>query len=156
MECLIKLCKKYDYIELEVFSSFNLYGWGERDKEFGSLYDFCRDHPKINYHGTEPNNEIREALKRSHIFAYPSIYNETFSICLAQAMSAGLVCANPNLGALYETASRLTLQYQFQEDTTRHAKLFGHMLDAAIRDIDKPELQSSSEFKKVMLGLFIV
>ena len=86
-----QLCKKYDYIELEVFSSFNLYGWGERDKEFESLYDFCRNHPKINYHGTVPNNEIREALKRSHIFAYPSIYNETFSICLAEAMSAGPV-----------------------------------------------------------------
>ena len=57
-------------------------------------------------------------------------------------------CVHSNLGALYETASRLTLQYQFQEDTTRHAKLFGHMLDAAIRDIDKPELQSSIGVQK--------
>ena len=143
-----QLCKKYDYIELDVYSSFALYTWQERDKEFEPLFDFLRNHPKCNYHGTVSNDEVREALKRSRIFAYPSIWNETSCRCLMEAMSAGLVCVHPNLGALYETASRLTLQYQFQEDTTRHAKLFGHMLDAAIRDIDKPELQSSIGVQK--------
>ena len=143
-----QLCKKYDYIELNVYSSFNLYGWGDRDKDFESLYDFLRNHPKCNYHGTVPNDEIREALKHNHIFAYPSIWNETSCMCLMEAMSAGLLCVHSNFGALYETAANLTLMYQFQEDTTRHAKLFGHMLDAAIRDIDKPELQSSIGVQK--------
>jgi len=143
-----QLCKKYDYIELEVFSSFDLYGWGERDKEFEPLYNFLRNHPKCHYHGTVPNDEVRDAIKQSHIFAYPSIWNETSCLCLMEAMSAGLVCVHPNLGALYETAANLTFQYQFQEDNTKHAKLFGYMLDTAIRDIDKSEVQSGLSVQK--------
>jgi UDP-glucose:(glucosyl)LPS alpha-1,2-glucosyltransferase len=143
-----QLCKKYDYIELEVFSSFELYGWGDRDREFEPLYEFLKNHPKINYYGTVANEEVRSAITQCHIFAYPSIWNETSCLCLMEAMSAGLLCVHPNLGALYETAANLTLMYQFQQDSSAHAKLFGHMLDAAIRDIDKPELQSSLGVQK--------
>ena len=143
-----QLCKKYDYIELNVYSSFNLYTWQERDKEFLPLFDFLRNHPKCNYYGTVSNDEVREALKQSQIFAYPSIWNETSCRCLIEAMGAGLLCVHPNLGALFETASNLTLMYQFQEDTTKHAKVFGQILDAAIRDINKPEVQSSLGVQK--------
>ena len=35
----IKLCEKYDNVELDVFSSFNIYGWGERDKEYEKIFE---------------------------------------------------------------------------------------------------------------------
>jgi UDP-glucose:(glucosyl)LPS alpha-1,2-glucosyltransferase len=142
------LCSKYDNLELDVFSSFALYGWTERDKEFESLYRFLLDHPKANYYGTVSNLEVREALKRAHIFAYPSIWTETSCLCLMEAMSAGLACVHSNLGALYETAGNLTAMYQFHEDLSQHAGMFERMMDVVIGEINKPELQSSLEVQK--------
>lgn len=127
-----KLCEKYDHIELDVFSSFKLYGWEERDKQYEELFEKCKSHPKINYHGSVPNEVIREALSDIHILAYPSIWLETSCLVLMEAMSAGLICVHPNYGALYETAANMTFMYQFDEDLNRHANQFYHILDNAI------------------------
>ena len=70
------LAKKYDNIILDVFSSYKIYGWGEADAKFEELYELCRQHPRINYHGFAKNDEVREALQRAHIFSYPSIWLE--------------------------------------------------------------------------------
>jgi hypothetical protein len=77
---------------------------------------FFRQHPKIRYHGTQPNAAVREALTRAHVFAYPSVWPETSCLCLIEAMSAGLVCVHSNLGALFETAAHWTQIYPFHED----------------------------------------
>jgi len=126
------LLEKYPNLELDVFSSFDLYGWSERDKEYEALFDFCRQHPKINYHGSQSNDIVREALAKSHIFAYPSTWQETSCLCLIEAMSAGLTCVHSNLGALYETSANWTYSYQFQEDINKHSLSFKSMLDIAI------------------------
>jgi UDP-glucose:(glucosyl)LPS alpha-1,2-glucosyltransferase len=138
LEILIPVFQKlkidYDNLHLDVFSSFNLYGWGDRDKEYQQLFDICESDPNITYHGSKPNADIRIALGESHIFAYPSIWVETSSICLIEAMSAGLLCVHPNLGALYETASNFTYMYQFNEDKNKHANLFYAMLKMSIEN----------------------
>lgn len=130
------LCEKYDNIELDVFSSFKIYGWEHRDQPYQQLIDDCKQHPKINYHGTVPNSEVREALKNAHIFAYPSIWNETSCISLIEAMSAGCICVHSNLGALYETAGGTTMMYQYQDTPAQHADMFYGVLDVAISEIN--------------------
>lgn len=130
-----KLSKEHDNIELDVFSSFKLYGWEERDKPFQELFKLLEDHPKINYHGTVPNEELREHLAKAHIFAYPSIWQETSCLCLMEAMSAGLMCVHSNLGALPETAANWTYMYQMQDQLNDHANLFYNVLKSAIEDI---------------------
>jgi len=132
-----KLCEKYDDIELDVFSSFKIYGWDDRDKEFEPLFKFLDEHPKINNLGFQPNDVVRKNLQLSHIFAYPSIWQETSCIALIEAMSAGLLCVHPNLGALSETACNWTLMYQYQEDVNAHANLFYNMLEFAIDTVKK-------------------
>lgn len=129
-----KLKTEFDNLHLDVYSSFNLYGWGERDRQYERLFQICEDDPDISYHGSKPNDEVREALAKSHIFAYPSIWTETSSLCLIEAMSAGLICVHPNLGALYETAAGYTYMYQFAEDANRHANTFYLMLKLAIEN----------------------
>lgn len=128
-----KLAEEHDNIELDVYSSFKLYGWEDRDKPFEALFDACRKHPKINYHGTVSNEELREGLKKAHIFAYPSTWQETSCLCLMEAMSAGLLCVHPNLGALYETAANWTVMYQYHEDHNQHASALYHILSDALR-----------------------
>ena len=130
-----KLSKEHDNIELDVFSSFKLYGWEDRDKPFQELFKLLEDHPKINYHGTVPNEELREHLGKAHIFAYPSIWQETSCLCLMEAMSAGLMCVHSNLGALPETAANWTYMYQMQDQMNDHANMFYTVLKSAIEDI---------------------
>lgn len=129
------LCREHDDIELDVFSSFKLYGWEERDEKYAELFELLEAHPKINYRGTQSNQEIRNALADSHIFAYPSVWPETSCLCLIEAMCAGLLCVHPNYGALYETALNQTYMYQWDEDINRHANVFYAVLDQAIRTV---------------------
>ena len=127
-----EMCKHREDVVLDVYSSFNLYGWEERDKQFLPLYEKLKENPKVNYHGAVSNEKVRKALLKSHVFAYPSVWEETSCLCLIEAMAAGLVCVHPNYGALFETAANWTLQYQWIEDPNRHAQMFYNMLMVAV------------------------
>jgi glycosyltransferase involved in cell wall biosynthesis len=131
-----KLCETHDNIELDVYSSFKIYGWESRDEQYKQLFDDCKNTPNINYHGFVPNEEIRTSLTRSHIFAYPSIWTETSCLALIEAMSAGNICVHPNLGALYETAANWTHMYQWNENPSQHANMFYSILDSAIKELN--------------------
>jgi glycosyltransferase involved in cell wall biosynthesis len=130
-----KLKEKFDNIELDVYSSFNIYGWGERDKPFQELFEDCKNTPGINYHGSVSNKEIHEILKSKHIFSYPSIWEETSCIAMMEAMSAGLICVHPNYGALQETSSNWTHMYHWDEDINRHANAFYSVLANTIDNL---------------------
>lgn len=149
-----KLCEKYDNIELNVYSSFKLYGWPERDEAFKPLYEMCENHPKINYHGTVSNEVLREELTRNHIFAYPSTWVETSCLCLMEAMSAGMLCVHSNLGALYETAANWTSMYQFSENVNSHAGQFYTVLDTCIEMIGDPHVESQLASQKGYANVF--
>lgn len=144
------LGEKYgDRIHFDVYSSFNVYGWGERDKEYAELFDFVRDHPYMTYHGSVPNAEVREALKDSHIYTFPSTWPETFGISLVEAMSARCIVAHPDLAALPEIASKFTAMYGYQEDKEKHFKTHLGLLDFIIDDILNNGHPSQSDMAKV-------
>lgn len=149
-----ELQKKYpDKLKLDVFSSFELYGWKERDEMYKGLFERCQNNPDIVYHGSQPNDVVREALKQAHIFAYPSIWPETSCLCLIEAMSAQLVCVHPNYAALPDTSGGLTSTYQWREDRNDHADTFYTVLDNAINFISDPNnlvmLQPTTMFTKM-------
>ena len=131
------LSKKYDNIILDVYSSFSIYGWEIRDQPYKALFEFCKNHPKINYHGAVSNEEVREALKKSHIFAYPSVWPETSCLAAIEAMSAMNLLVCPNYAALPETTAGLANMYQWSEDTEEHMQRFYGALEAAIVEINK-------------------
>lgn len=143
-----ELCKKHDNIYLDVFSSFSIYGWSDADKQFQELFDRCKNHPKIVYHGFEPNDKVREALQNAHIFAYPSIWQECNSRALIEAMSAGVFCLHPNLAGLSDTSGNLTSMYQFEEDPNIHANKFYHLLDHSISIVNADNTQNYLRFVK--------
>lgn len=138
----------FDNVTLDVYSSFSLYGWNERDKPYESIFERCRNHPKINYHGSVSNDEVRDALNAAHIFAYPSIWPETSCICLIEAMSARCVAVHPNYAALPETSGGLTMMYQWCEDPTEHANRFAGNLITAINMVQQPEINPILDFAK--------
>jgi len=115
-------------IHLNVYSSFSIYGWEQRDEPYKELFDQCRDHPGITYHGARPNSEIREALKNTHIFAYPSIWQETSCIAAIEAMAAGCAVICPQYAALPETTAKFAIDYPWAENPKTHADRFANLL----------------------------
>ena len=143
-----KLCEKHNNIVLDVFSSFSIYGWAESDKHFENLFERCRNHPKINYHGFQPNEVVRKALQKAHIFAYPSIWKETSCRCLIESMSAGLLCVHPNYAALSDTSGGLTAMYDMDSKKPAHANEFYKHLDNAIMNVHSDACQNYLKFVK--------
>ena len=132
---IMELAKNYgDKIHFDVFSSFEAYGWKDRDKEFEDLFNNIKEHPQMTYHGYQPNEKVREALQEAHIFAYPSIWPETSCIAAIEAMSAGCQIVCPNYAALPETTANFATMYQWSEDIQYHANVFANMLNAAIQN----------------------
>ena len=119
-------------VHLNVYSSFNIYGWGQRDKEFANLFKVIDEHPHMTNHGTVSNDEVRAALKDSHIFAYPSTWHETSCIAAIEAMSAGCQIVTSSLGALPETTGGFATMYSFVENKQFHANMFAGALKQAI------------------------
>lgn len=115
------LSHEFPNIHLDVFSSFKIYGWEQRDAKFKELFDKIRLHPNMTYHGTQPNEAVLKALKESHIFLFPSIWMETSCIAMIEAIRSGCVVIHPSYGALPETAAGATVMYDYHEDLQIHA-----------------------------------
>lgn len=130
-----ELCKHFDNVHLDVFSSFELYGWGERDKPYEKLFDALRKHPNITYHGTQPNEVVREKLKETNIFAYPSTWKETSCISVMEAMASGNLVVSSDLAAIPETTFRMGYLYPFHENPNKHVHTFYAYLFEAVQRI---------------------
>jgi UDP-glucose:(glucosyl)LPS alpha-1,2-glucosyltransferase len=128
-----KLAEEYPNIKLDVYSSFKIYGWEQRDEQFQELFDRISNHANMNYYGFVPNDKIREALQQAHIFAYPNTWMETSCLAMMEAMSAGCHGVHPDFGALPETTANWTFMYPFDEDKGRHAAIFYAALKAQIK-----------------------
>lgn len=132
-----KLAETNPKIHLDVFSSFEMYGWKDRDVPFQSIFDQVIEHPQMTYHGFKPNDEVRECLNKAHIFAYPSVWPETSCMALMEAMASKCLCVHSDLAALPETAANWTMMYNFDQDVNAHANVFHDVLKAAIGLIEE-------------------
>jgi len=149
-----QLSQEHENLELNVFSSFDLYGWGERDSEYKSLFEALEAHPKINYSKSVSNEQIREEIKRSHILAYPSTWAETSCLVLIESMMGGLIPVHSSCGALPETSLGLTEMYDFTENPNEHAIRLYSMLTNVINAYRHPEgIKLINQAKERMVSL---
>lgn len=143
----------YD-VHLDVYSSFKIYGWDERDKEFEDLYKQIEEHPNMTYHGFQPQSKVRKALQKAHIFAYPSIWQETSCLALIEAMSAGCLCVHSSLAALPETSCNWNMMYEFTEDINIHANRFAQTLFDSVRMIEDDSVVARLNMQKQYVNGF--
>ena len=148
------LYKERQDIELDVYSSFKIYDREEMDKQYQPLYDAANNMEGVNYHGTVSNDEIRQAMMKSHIFAYPSTYPETSCITLIEAMKAGLLGVFPNFGALPETSANFGFMYNYSEDKQRNANVFKNVLNTALDALKDPHMQGMLKTQKSYFDIF--
>lgn len=118
-----ELAKEFDNIHLDVYSSFSIYGWKQRDKPFEKLFEQIKEHPKMTYHGVKNNETIMKALRNSHVFLFPSIWPETSCLAMIEAIRSGVMVVHSSLGALPETSGNATVMYEYTEDANNNANL---------------------------------
>jgi UDP-glucose:(glucosyl)LPS alpha-1,2-glucosyltransferase len=131
------LAARWPNLHLDVYSSFRLHGLDHIDARYAHLYDICRAHPQITYHGLVSNAEIREALTRAHIHAYPCTAFETCPVAVIESMSAGCLVVCPDVGGLEEIVSRCGLLYRWTERVDDHKIRFAAALTSAIEMIQQ-------------------
>jgi len=132
------LSQRYNNIHLDVYSSFGIYGWEQRDAPYEGLFNNIRTHPKMTYHGVVSNAEVLEALKQAHIFLYPNVWKETSCIAMIEAIKSGVLCIHPNYGALTETAGTATIVYDYNENTQQHAQ-YAHDITRQVLDTQEAD-----------------
>jgi glycosyltransferase involved in cell wall biosynthesis len=140
-------------VELHIYSSTLMYG-SDYDSEYSHLYKELIDQAKhlsgVFYHGYAHNDDVRTAMQESHIFAYPSIFEETSCLSLIEAGAAGCSLITTNLGALFETGSEYARFVPMQRNRKYLAKLYSSALSQAIDDYwtstNQDLLKKQSEF----------
>jgi len=121
-----------DRLHLDVFSSFEIYGWKQRDEQYKLFFQKLEEDPNVTYHGTQPNSVVRDYLSKAHYFPYPCIWKETSCIALIEAIEHKVTAIHPNYGALPETAGQNTIMYDYTDDIESHANLFYNTLSNII------------------------
>lgn len=138
-----------DDVELDVYSSTIVYGSDYHKAhglEYKNLFDRAESMKGVNYHGYASNTEIITALQQAHIFAYPSVFEETCCLSMIEAGAAGCSIVSHNLGAIYETAAEFGNLLPIRVDETLMVKHFADALREEINNyynnIDKLKIQS--------------
>ena len=158
LELLVPVCEflaseGFDF-HLDVYSSFAIYGWSQRDEPYKDLFQRITRHPNMTYHGYQPNEVVREALKKAHIYAYPNIWPETSAISVIEAMSAGCLVVCPNYAALPETTANFAAMYPFTEDANAHANRHASVLAEVMSTYWDDGNQNKLRFQKTYVDNF--
>ena len=140
------LCESLKYIdqdfELNIFSDIfpetlennNLFKETEKDK-------------RVNFFGKTPRKVVRKYFSESHIFAYPSIFEETFCVSLIEAISAECLSIYSNLGALSQTGNGIGVCYEYEENKDVHVKTFAKILNNSIFEIKNKKFDPKDQAK---------
>lgn len=131
-----------DDCELDIYSSTAIYGkafYDVNEKDYLYLYDKARELKGANYIGYLPHDLLRDKLFDSDIFAYPSIWTETFCLSAVEAGAAGLRLLLTNLGALPEICGDRASYVPFTDDRVKLAARFAEQLNVMIDDAKKDD-----------------
>ncbi len=131
-------------VELDVYSSCEIYGKEfkkENDDKYQDLYDQAKTLKNVNYLGYRSNDFILSKLPYYHMFAYPSIWEETSCISLLESMAAGLYCMTTNYGALFETGAEFPVYINYETNLVNLAHQFAEGIKICRDTLHEPVIQ---------------
>ena len=147
------LNKTREDFEVDIYSSTKIYGskFDENEKDkFEALFDKCKNTPNVNYLGYADNDSVRAAVQRAHIYAYPSIFEETSCLAVIEAMSAGCHVVTTNYGALPETCGEFATMIEFdssgQNLIERYAETLNSVIDNYKNNLYKDDLEMQIKY----------
>ena len=130
-------------VHLDVFSSCKIYGEEfEKANEhiYEPLYEQARKLENVNYIGYKEHSFIQKFMYRYHMFAYPSIWEETSCNAVLESMAGGLYCIVTNYGALFETCSEFPVYVTYDKNYRNLATAFAHAIRSAVEHMDQPDI----------------
>ena len=147
------LNKTRDDFIVDIHSSTKIYGSKfeelEKDK-FETLFELCRNTKNVNFKGYTFNGEVRKSLEDTHIYAYPSIFEETSCLAVIEAMSAGCHVVTTNYGALPETCGEFATMIEFDSSASnlieRYAETLNSVLDNYKQNMYKEDLEMQVKY----------
>lgn len=90
---------------------------------------------RLFFYFKTPKKTIMDDLSKSHIFAYPSIYKETFCLSQVEAISSGCLPIYRNYGSLEEVSLKSGIFYEIEESlhfSENHYKIFAEKMTQGI------------------------
>jgi glycosyltransferase involved in cell wall biosynthesis len=133
-----------DDIELDIYSSTIIYGDKfdrENRRKFEDLFEYAKKLPNVFYKGYGTNLEIREAVSKAHIMAYPSIFEETSCMSAIEALAAGCLTVATDFGALKETCGTWANLLTFDTDEKILIRRYTKHLENSIENYWSDETQ---------------
>lgn len=124
-----------DDTELHVYSSTIIYGSGYDERyaeQYKALFERAANTKNVVYHGYAPNEEIIKALQQAHVFAYPSMFEETCCLAMIEAGAAGCALVGQNLGALAETGAEFATLVPIRIDNDKIAQKYAEALNLTL------------------------
>jgi glycosyltransferase involved in cell wall biosynthesis len=142
-----------DDIELDVYSSTMVYGTGYANHTgdaYQPLFDRAKSMKNVNYMGYASNKDVHKALQSAHIFAYPSIFEETCCLAMVEAGAAGCDMLTTDLGALFETGSEYAKMIPIQSTkealVSKYVKSLNNTIDNYWGVENQNRLKEQSDF----------
>lgn len=122
-------------VELDVYSSTVIYGdffHNSYGNQFTWIFDKAKQMDNVNYMGYASNQGVRNAISKAHVFAYPSMFEETSCISAIEAGAAGCQLVLSDYGALYETCAQWATFVPYQSDRKQMAISYAEELNRVI------------------------
>ena len=140
-------------VELHVYSSTQIYGEKfhlENTQKFDALWSKARSSNRVQLHGYKSNAEVRQALMTSHIYVYPSTFEETSCLSALEAAMAGCRLLVTNFGALFETLGEWPEYVNINYDKVALTNNFAQRLNRLIKQYrtqdNESYLRAQSEY----------
>ena len=157
LEILINVFEKLDAgnVELNVCSSTIIYGKKFNENignKYENLFEKCKKTKNVNYLGFVENKKVIELLKKSHIYAYPSIWPETSCISAIESMGAGCEIVTTNLGALYETCAPFGILVNFDHNLKILENKYLKTLEKSIKNFWSKENQEKLNLQQQIVN----
>ena len=133
-----KLIKIYPNIILHVCSDFKVYNslYLDSQLEYQNLYNICKKHPNIIYHGTINSLELSKIMEKSLILCYPNTYLETSCITVLQSVVSGNYILSSNTGALPETLENINTAYLYHINNEYEEKFIEKINSILCHDVN--------------------
>tara|TARA_R110002074_G_scaffold19619_2_gene62316 strand:- start:437 stop:1372 length:936 start_codon:yes stop_codon:yes gene_type:complete len=144
-------------IVLDVYSNCEVYGEKfakDNNADWEELFDQARALPNVNYIGHQSNDFILNKMKDYHMFAYPSIWEETSCISALEAMAAGLYCVTTNYGALYETCGEFPIYVNYTDNYEKLAENFAYAIKMGMQHLHESNIYEHLLFQQDYIKRF--
>jgi glycosyltransferase involved in cell wall biosynthesis len=135
-------------IELNVFGDLHTTTIDWKIEFQNKIKYLCEQDSRVVLHGRQPNYVVREHIRSSHMFAYPSTWRETSCLSLIEALSGGLYCITNSFTVLPETGIGLTEIYPYNPDSDSQARTLADKIIKGIDEIRSGRFDGTSQMVK--------